>query len=178
MDIISTVGQARGVVKTVIAAVDVYKAIAAGRQKKKSGAKIKGMFKNLTTNATIKFQYNPTNFEFGYKAKFEDSIAPGMGFPNTQFVSGDGMDISLELFHYDNPYTGVIDDTLDFLEKCVPPVSVDKTFIRPPEVLFTYPSFGTCRCVIESFHTNFEWIDQQGNPVQATIQVSLKVVGE
>lgn len=136
----------------------------------------KGWIKDNTTGEKMSFQYNPTNLEYARGATYAEISAPGMPYPNTQFVKGNARTFSIPLFFYDNPSTGVIKNYINFLNNFLPPETNISGYTKPNEMTFCY-GFFIRRCVLEDLNINIERIDDKGGPIQATLTLQLRQVG-
>ena len=143
----------------------------------KVGAKTKGWIKNNSTGKKKSFQFNPTTLGYSRGATYTEISAPGMSYPNTQFVKGNSRTFPVTLFLYDNPSTGVIKKHLDFLNGFLPPETNKSGYTKPPDMTFCYGYFIR-KCVLEDLSVVIEQIDENGEPVQATLTLQLRQVGE
>lgn len=142
----------------------------------KVGAKTKGYIKNLDTREIKKFQYNPETFGYSRGATYVEITAPGMPYPDTQFVRGNARLFSVELFMFDKPSTQKINSYKAFLEKLLPPESNNvPKFTKPPMMLFVYGDFIK-KCVLEDLAINIEEYDTKGEPTMARFTLSLRQV--
>ena len=141
----------------------------------KVGARTKGYIKNLNTGKLMKFQYNPETFSYSRGATYNETVAPGMSYPDTQYVHGNSRSFPIELFLFDKPYTGVIDIWESYINDLLPPESNENSYSRPPEILFVYGSFVK-KCVVEEFSVNVEEYDTWGRPTMARFSLSLRQV--
>lgn len=135
----------------------------------------KGWIKNNSTGAKKSFQYNPTELEYSRSVSYVDISAPGMPYPNTQFIKGDVRSFPVTLFFYDNPSSGLISSWIRYLEGFVPPES-NVSYTKPPVMTFCYGYFIK-KCVVENLSVKIERIDESGNPIQAQITLQLRQVG-
>lgn len=142
-----------------------------------AGAKIKGWIKNNDSGRKMPFLYNPSDLEYSRSASYVDISAPGMSYPNTQYVKGDIRTFSVDLFLYDNPSTGAILDSEEFINELLPPESNVKGFTQPPEITFCLGYFIK-RCVVEDYTVKIERFDTNGDPIQARFTLRLRQVGE
>lgn len=142
----------------------------------KVGARTKGYIKNLITSKLMRFQYNPENFEYSRGVTYSEIISPGMSYPDTQFVHGNTRSFPIELFFYDKPYSGVINEYMNFIEGFLPPEKNSSGFKKPPEMLFCYGYFIR-RCVLEDLNIKIEEYDQWGRPTIARFTLQLRQVG-
>lgn len=136
----------------------------------------KGWMKNNVTGELVSFQYNPSTFEYSRGATYAEIASPGMSYPLTQFVRGNIRVFPLELFMYDNPSTGVIKKYENFLKGLVPPEK-NGNYTKPPDFLFCYGSFIK-KCVLDEYRVVYERVDKNKNPLQATVSLTLRQVGE
>ena len=142
----------------------------------KVGAKTKGWIKNNTTGVKKKFQFNPTDLSYSRGASYVDISAPGMAYPDTQFVKGNSRSFSVPLFLYDNPYTGVIEKYMDFLNDFLTPEKNSSGYTKPPIMTFCYGYFVR-KCVLEDLDILIELFDKNGKPTQAVFTLQLRQVG-
>ena len=122
-----------------------------------------------------KFQFNPEKFEYGRSAQYSESIAPGMAYPITQWVKGGARLFSVELFFWDKPHEGVIEDFWEFIESLLPPEENKSDFERPPVFLFVYGDFIKFS-VMDDADIVVEEYDTRGNMTQARITLSCRQV--
>ena len=142
----------------------------------KVGAKTKGYIKNNSTGVIKKFQFNPTSFSYSRNASYADISAPGIAYPDTQFIKGEARSFPVNLFFFDDPHSGVIKEYIKFLEGFLPPETNKKNYTRPPDMTFCYGYFIR-QCVLESLNVNIEEMDSEGNPTKATLELQLRQVG-
>lgn len=136
----------------------------------------KGWIKNNVSGRKESFQFNPTELEYSRGVAYTDISAPGMAYPNTQFVKGNARSFSINLFMYDNPCTGFIDKYIRFLGGFLTPEKNWGGYTKPPEMTFCYGYFIR-RCVLEDLNIKIERIDESGNAIQATMTLQLRQVG-
>lgn len=140
-------------------------------------AKTKGWIKNNDTGKKMSFQFNPTNLEYSRGASYSEISAPGMAYPDTQFIKGNLRNFSVPLFFYDNPNTGVIKKYIDFYSEFLPPETNKSGYERPPTMTFCFGYFIR-KCVLEDLSVAIELMDENGEPIQATLTLQLRQVGE
>lgn len=140
------------------------------------GAKTKGWIKNNDTGAKIPFQFNPSGLEYSRGVTYAEISAPGMPYPETQFVGGQARSFPVTLFFYDNPNTGLIRRYITFLEGFLTPETNVSGYRKPPEMTFCFGYFIR-KCVLESLSVNIEMMDDNGEPVQAVLNLQLRQVG-
>ena len=141
----------------------------------KVGARVKGYLKELDSGRVMNFLFNPETFEYSRSATYVELVAPGMSYPTTQYVRGNSRSFSVELFLYDKPSTGIIEEQKSFIEGLLPPEENDNNYTRPPMVLFAYGNFIR-KCVVEEFSNLFEEYDSWGNPTMARFTLTMRQV--
>lgn len=141
----------------------------------KIGAKTKGWIRNNETGEKKSFQFNPTYLSYSRDASYSEISAPGMSYPDVQFVKGNSRSFPVTLFFYDNPNTGVIKNYIKFLEGFLTPEYNEVGYTKPPEMTFCFGYFIR-KCVLESLDVSIELLNDEGEPVQATITISLRQV--
>lgn len=140
------------------------------------GAKTKGYIKNLSTGKSMNFQFNPENFEYSRGTTYSDIVAPGMSYPDTQFVHGNLRSFPVELFFFDKPYTGLITNYMNFIGGFLTPENNPSNYSCPPEMLFCYGYFIR-RCVLEDLNIKIEEFNERGYPTMARFTLTLRQVG-
>lgn len=139
-------------------------------------AKTKGWIKNNETSEKLSFQFNPTGLSYSRGATYADISAPGMAYPDTQFVKGNARSFSVPLFFYDNPNTGVIEKYIEFFDSFLTPETNSADFTQPPTMTFCFGYFIR-KCVLEDLNISIEMFDSNGKPTQAFITLQLRQVG-
>lgn len=142
----------------------------------KVGAKTKGYIKNLSTGGIMKFLYNPETFEYSRGATYAEIAAPGMSYPDTQYVRGNSRTFSVELFVFDKPYSGWFDSHKGFLEDFLPPEVNSTDYVKPPEMLFCFGNFIR-RCVLNNLTVREEEYDSSGGVTMGRFTLELRQVG-
>ena len=141
----------------------------------KVSAKTKGWMKNNDTGEKMSFQFNPTNLSYSRGVSYADISAPGMAYPDTQFVKGEARSFPVTLFFYDNPNTGVIKKYIQFIGGFLTPESNESGYTQPPLMTFCFGYFIR-KCVLENLDVNIELFDENGEPTQATLTLQLRQV--
>lgn len=136
----------------------------------------KGWMLNNDKGTKMSFQFNPTNLEYSRGVSYVDISAPGMAYPNTQFVRGNARSFSVSLFFYDNPSTGLINKYTNFIGAFLTPETNVKGYTKPPVMTFCYGYFIR-KCVLEDLNINVERFDERGNAIQAVFTLQLRQVG-
>lgn len=141
-----------------------------------SKAKTKAYMVNNDTNEKFTFQFNPTTVPYERSAKFSQVESPGMSYPLTQYTGGEVREFNVELFMYDNPYSGKIHNARRFLENLLPPEYNTSLFKRPPTCTFAYGYFVK-RCVLKKLKVSDDRMDSNGRPIQTVFTLTLRQVG-
>lgn len=140
------------------------------------GAKTKAWIENTITKERKPFQFNPTTLDYARGATYTEISAPGMSYPNFQYVKGNARDFSVSLFIKDDPYTGKSDDYRKFLENFLPPEYNLDGYTKPPELVFCYGYFIR-RCVLIDFSVSDTMFDSYLRPTESTFNLQLRQVG-
>ena len=141
-----------------------------------SKAKTRCYIINNDTNKKLTFQFNPTTIPYSRGANYGTIESPGMSYPLTQYVGGQVREFSFEVFYYDNPYSGIIDDARVFLEKLLPPEKNKKSFKKPPTFTLSYGYFVKTLVLLD-LQVNDDWLDKDGHPIQTTFTLTVRQVG-
>ncbi len=131
---------------------------------------------NLDTKEKLITQFNPTSIPYGRSANYSEISSPGMSYPLTQYSGGNAREFSVELFYYDNPYSGKIDKARKFLENLLPPEENKNAFVRPPAFTFAYGYFVKTLVLLDLQITD-DWLDSDGHPLMTTFTLSVRQVG-
>lgn len=127
-------------------------------------------------NRRLTFQFNPTSVPYTRNANFTTIESPGMSYPLTQYVGGKVREFSIELFYYDRPYSGKIDNARRFLESLMPPEKNTDRFTKPPTFTFAYGYFVKV-LVLAQLEVNDEWMDEFGRPIMTKFTLTVRQVG-
>lgn len=142
----------------------------------KVGAKTKGWIKNNVSGEIRNFQFNPTNLSHSRGASYAEISAPGMSYPNTQYVQGQSRVFPVELFMYDGTGTRQIESFESYLMTFLPPETNVGGFVKPPDMTFCYGYFIR-KCVLENLDVMIEELDNKGGPIVARFTLQLRQVG-
>ena len=130
---------------------------------------------NNKTNKRLTFQFNPTTVPYGRSANYTVVDSPGMSYPLTQYTSGNVRDFNINLFYYDNPYSGKIKTAREFLEALLPPEKNTASFV-PPTFTFAYGYFVKTLVLLE-LQVSDNWLDTKGRPIQTNFVLTVRQVG-
>lgn len=139
-------------------------------------AKTKGWIKNNKTGAKYEFMFNPTDFEYSRGSEYVDITAPGMAYPDTQFVKGKAREFPVTLYLYDSPYTGKIYEATGFLGRFLTPETNTKNYTRPPDMTFCMGPFVR-KCVLLDLNIKITRYNSDLLPLEATLTLNLRQVG-
>ena len=95
----------------------------------------------------------------------------------TQYTGGNVREFSVELFYYDKPYTGKIDEARKFLEDLLPPEKNSKTFKRPPTFTIAYGYFVRTG-VLTNLDVTDDWLNEDGKPIMTHFTLTIRQVGK
>ena len=141
-------------------------------------AKNKGYIKvkdGPNAGAVHGFQFNPGQFGHSKSAKWSESVAPGMAYPLLQWVRGNPRVFSIDLFMWDKPHEGLIEEARGFILDLMPPDHNDPGYERPPMFTVVYGDFIE-DCVAESYSMDIEEWDAEGGITRARFVLSCKQV--
>lgn len=127
------------------------------------------------TNEILTFQFNPTSIPYSRGANYSTIDSPGMSYPLTQYVGGQVREFSFEVFYYDKPYSGKINNARIFLENLLPPESNIRGFTKPPTFTFSYGYFVKT-LVLLNLEVNDEWLDEDGQPLMTRFVLTVRQV--
>lgn len=140
------------------------------------GAPTKGLIKNNTTGAIQRFQFNPSSITYPRSVSYATVDAPGMAYPDTQYVKGEAREFSVNLPFFDKPYSGLYITMCNFFGAFLTPETNTPGYTKPPEMTFVMGSF-TRVCVMLSLEINIVQYDGNLNPVHFEFNVTLRQVG-
>ena len=141
----------------------------------KSKAKTRCYLVNNDTNKKLTLQFNPEKIDYGRTASYGSISSPGMSYPLTQYLGGDGRDFSLDVFYYDNPYSGKITNFMTFINALMPPEKNKKSFKRPPTFTLAYGYFVKTY-VLTGYNVKDELLNSKGQPIMGTYTLSVRQV--
>lgn len=139
------------------------------------GAPTKGLIKNCKTGVIQPMQFNPTDFEYSRSVTYANIEAPGMSYPDTQFVRGNIREFNVTLFFWDKPYTGLYVEKCNFLGGFLTPETNTKGYTKPPEMIFTMGAWAR-RCVMTDLDITIMERDGSLNPTRFECRMSLRQV--
>lgn len=140
------------------------------------GAPTKGLVKNNTTGAIERFQFNPTEMAYPRSVSYAAIDAPGMAYPDTQFVKGEAREFTCNLMYFDKPYTGSYIDKCNFFGAFLTPETNTMGYVKPPEMTFVMGSFARI-CVLTSLDISIKEYDGNLNPVRFEMSLTIRQVG-
>lgn len=128
-------------------------------------------------NERMTFQFNPTTVPYGRGANYTSIESAGMSYPLTQYSGGQAREFSFEVFYYDRPFTGKINEARKFLEVLLPPEKNTASFTKPPTFTFAYGYFVK-NYVLLNLDVLDEWLDEKGQPLMTTFTLTVRQVGK
>ena len=142
-----------------------------------SKAKTRCYIINNSSNIKLPFQFNPKKMPYSRSANYTSIDSPGMSYPLTQYVGGSIREFSFEVFYYDKPYSGKIDNARKFLEGLLPPEKNTSSFTKPPTFTLAYGYFVKVY-VLTNLQINDEWLNSDGNPLMTRFTLTVRQVGK
>lgn len=146
----------------------------------------KATIKNLTKEETIRVLFNPTQYQVTETNQFAEIGIPGVEAPPLQFVRGAARTLSMQLFFdtYDpdkeDPEQKKVTPSSDvrlYTKKIISLLRLDSESHAPPICSFNWADF-TFIGVVERADQRFTLFLPNGTPVRATIDVSMKELGQ
>jgi hypothetical protein len=125
--------------------------------------------------------FNPTQYQVSESNQFAEVAIPGVDAPPLQFVRGTARTLSMQLFFdtYD-PVDAKVQkrsDVRQYTDKIVKLLKVDSDSHAPPICRFSWAQF-TFVGVLEKADQRFTLFLPDGTPVRATVDVTLKELGQ
>lgn len=140
------------------------------------GAPTKGLIKNNTTGAIQRFQFNPSEFEYSRGVTYATIDAPGMAYPDTQYVKGDIREFSVTVMYFDKPYSGKYTSMCGFYGSFLTPETNYNGYVKPPEMTFVLGNWVRT-CVLTNLDISVKEYDGNLNPVRFELTLTLRQVG-
>lgn len=140
------------------------------------GARTKGLIKNNRTGAVRQFQFNPTEMTYARGVTYATIDAPGMAYPDTQFVKGDIREFPITLFFFDKPYSGEYVSATNYFGAFLTPETNTLNYTKPPEMTFVMGSWVRT-CVMTNLEIAIKEYDSALNPVRFEMTMTLRQVG-
>jgi nucleoid-associated protein YgaU len=114
--------------------------------------------------------FNPSRYTLDRSNQIAEIAIPGLGAPILQFVRGNSRTLALELYldTYEQG-TSVADHTSEIYGL----LAIDQGTHAPPITTFVWGRF-TFRCVVDRVSGSFTLFLEDGTPVRATLNVTLR----
>jgi len=120
----------------------------------------------------IFFEYNPSGFEVAKEAGWAEIGIPGLDFPLQQFVRGNLKTLSLEVY-LNRDFYGRAHDVRASVEALEALVETTSTTGAPPICILQWGRFDFV-CVVGSVSVRYTMFDEAGDPVEATVALTLR----
>ena len=130
-------------------------------------ALVKLAIMNLDKNESIEVLFNPTEYALEKQTAWREHEVPGLDTPAVEFVSGDRMSLSMDLF-MDTSDEGT--DVREHVRKIGGLQFVDPELHRPPILLVVWGSLQF-KCVLEHGIARYTMFLPDGTPVRAVFSV-------
>lgn len=143
---------------------------------KNVGAKTKGLIKNNRTGVVREFMFNPSEFQYSRGVTYATIDAPGIYYPDSQFVKGNIREFNISLFVYDKPYTGQFEQCCNFYGGFLTNEVVKLGDTKPPEMTFVFGSWART-CVMTNLDIKVDEFNTELHPVRFTLSMTLRQVG-
>jgi nucleoid-associated protein YgaU len=148
-----------------------------------SGALAKASITNTDSGERIEFQFNPTEYSFSKAVNWKDAKERGQNVPKLEFTGGEPIQLTLKLF-FDTRETG--EDVRKRYTNAIWNLALVSTAKvdpktkkgRPPVCEFQWGESGGkgwhFKAVVTNISQNFTMFLENGTPVRATLEVTLK----
>jgi hypothetical protein len=137
--------------------------------------------KHIPEGETIEVLFNPNQYQLTRGNQFAEVAVPGLGAPPLQFIRGNARTLSMQLFFdtYDPVDANVTQgsDVRQYTQQIINLLEVDSELHAPPICFFNWGSLSFVG-VLERADQTFTMFRSTGIPVRATMDVSLKEVGQ
>lgn len=120
----------------------------------------------------IFFEYNPAGFETAKEANWAEIGVPGLDFPLQQFVRGNLKTLSIEVY-LNRDFYGKEHDVRGSVERLESLVESAEESKAPPICVFQWGRFDFV-CVVGSVSVSYSMFDRGGDPIEATVSLSLR----
>ena len=140
------------------------------------GARTKGLIKNNRTGEVRRFQFNPSGLTYPRGVTYATVDAPGMAYPETQFVKGNAREFPVNLFFWDKPYTGLYESSCNFFGAFLTPERCYAGYTKPPEMTFVMGSWVRT-CVLTNLEITIKEYDTNLRPTWFEFALTVRQVG-
>jgi hypothetical protein len=124
----------------------------------------------------MKFLYNPNAITDTESIIYNDLKTAGISYPIQVYGGGDTRIISFDVFLSDKVQAGITKKFIQNLEKYLPPRNKNSyTFKTPSSIRFAY-GWLVVDCYLYSLQKNITAFSPSLEPIEATLNVSLKVI--
>ncbi len=127
--------------------------------------------------ATIKFQFNPTEYSLTKGAQIAEIAIPGIDSPILQFVAGQNEKLAMELFFDTTREKGIGTEAKDVREhtnRVYQLVKIQPKTHAPPRVRVSWGQGLSFEAIVESVTQKFTLFNPNGLPLRATLSVSFR----
>jgi hypothetical protein len=139
-------------------------------------ARTKGLVKNNRTGEVRRFQFNPSGLTYPRGVSYATIDAPGMAYPETQFVKGNVREFNVTLFFWDKPYSGLYESSCNYYGAFLTPERCTAGYTKPPEMTFVMGSWVRT-CVLTNLEIAIHEYDTGLHPVHFEMIMTIRQVG-
>jgi hypothetical protein len=118
----------------------------------------------------IEVLFNPSEYSIEDSASYQETAPPGLSNPITQFVNGNAMVLSMDLF-FDTYTDGGGEDVSERTRQLTDLLHIDGELHAPPPVRFTWGVL-LFQAIIDKISQRFTMFRADGTPVRATLSVT------
>ena len=126
--------------------------------------------KGVPMGEQINVLFNPNEYSIEKSNQFQNSAIPGLAVPITQFVSGNGETLTMELFF--DTYA-IQQDVREYTGRVTSLMNIDSRLHAPPTCMFKWGDMSF-KAVLERVSQKFTMFLESGIPVRATLNVTFK----
>jgi hypothetical protein len=119
---------------------------------------------------SIQVLFNPTEYQLAQSNQFAEVAVPGLSAPLLQFGRGNARTLTMQLF-FDTYEEGI--DVRDYTNRVLKLLAIDSHLHAPPICRFVWGDLVFI-CVLEQANQRFTLFLDNGTPVRATMDVTLK----
>lgn len=124
---------------------------------------------NLDDNSQVEVLFNPNEYVLEKKTPWREHEVPGLDLPTVEFVAGERMTLSMELF------CDTSDDRTDvrklMTDKIMEMMLVNQKLHRPPVLMVVWGTALKFKCVLEQCVSRYTMFLADGTPVRAVLSV-------
>ena len=135
----------------------------------------KAVIENTDTGDKIEVLFNPKEYVLEKRTPWIEHSSPTFNSPAVQFLSGERVRLSMELF-FDTSEEKT--DVRDHTKKIEELMMINSDKHRPPILMFSWGQKLNFKCVLEDLVQRYTMFKQDGTPIRAILKVLFKEFSE